>query len=331
MAFLDNSGDIILDAVLTDIGRKKMATGNFRIVKFALGDDEIDYSLYVTNTGSAYQDLEILQTPIFEAFTQSNANINYGLLSLPRTDILYLPELKTNEKVASSVKVTGSVYYLAVNSETSAKLTTVFSDNRDYRLQSGQTSETYIVIESGLNTTDINGTIANRNSYLVNTNLLDRGYNVQVDNRFLAGVFGPREDGRFQNNSEGAAQINLSPLVTRGGGGSSTTLSNYNTYAITGIPNLVSYFGTATPDTNISNLNGPRGTVTALNFTADGALVATSTGTRSTKYNLYGNIDQKLFNATDKYDYIDTTVYVVGNTTTATTQLPVRIIRYAGT
>ena len=40
MAFLDNSGDIILDAVLTDTGRFRMARGDFRISKFALGDDE---------------------------------------------------------------------------------------------------------------------------------------------------------------------------------------------------------------------------------------------------------------------------------------------------
>ena len=46
MAFLDNSGDIIMDAVLTDEGRKKMANGTFRITKFAMGDDEIDYGLY---------------------------------------------------------------------------------------------------------------------------------------------------------------------------------------------------------------------------------------------------------------------------------------------
>ena len=43
MGFLDNSGDIILDAVLTDLGRKRMAEGNFSITKFALGDDEIDF------------------------------------------------------------------------------------------------------------------------------------------------------------------------------------------------------------------------------------------------------------------------------------------------
>ena len=48
MGFLDNSGDIILDAVLTDTGRMRLAKGDgsFRIAKFALGDDEIDYGLY---------------------------------------------------------------------------------------------------------------------------------------------------------------------------------------------------------------------------------------------------------------------------------------------
>jgi len=39
MAFLDNSGDIILDAVLTDLGRERLARGTFAISKFALGDE----------------------------------------------------------------------------------------------------------------------------------------------------------------------------------------------------------------------------------------------------------------------------------------------------
>ena len=46
MAILDNSGDIILDAVITEIGRKRMAKGQFRISKFALGDDEIKLLFY---------------------------------------------------------------------------------------------------------------------------------------------------------------------------------------------------------------------------------------------------------------------------------------------
>ena len=44
MAFLDNSGDIILDAVLTDTGRFRLAKGDgsFKITRFDLGDDEIN-------------------------------------------------------------------------------------------------------------------------------------------------------------------------------------------------------------------------------------------------------------------------------------------------
>ena len=62
MAFLDNSGDIILDAVLTDAGRQRLAKGNFKIVKFALGDEEINYSLCngAHTSGSAFYDLEIM-------------------------------------------------------------------------------------------------------------------------------------------------------------------------------------------------------------------------------------------------------------------------------
>ena len=97
MAFLDNSGDIILDAVLTETGRKRMANGNFGISKFALGDDEINYTTYNKNhpSGSAYYDLEILQTPVLEATTQMNSNINFGfpigLCSSTEAFIMLLP------------------------------------------------------------------------------------------------------------------------------------------------------------------------------------------------------------------------------------------------
>tara|TARA_B100000131_G_C18124805_1_gene614303 strand:- start:2722 stop:3870 length:1149 start_codon:yes stop_codon:yes gene_type:complete len=98
MAFLDNSGDIILDAVLTDTGRLRLSQGDgsFKITKFALGDDEINYSLYDKNhaSGSAYYDLQILQTPILEAFTNNTSNLNTKLMSISRTNLLYMPTLK---------------------------------------------------------------------------------------------------------------------------------------------------------------------------------------------------------------------------------------------
>ena len=47
MGFLDNTTQTI-DAILTKKGRELLARGNneFKITKFALGDDEIDYGLY---------------------------------------------------------------------------------------------------------------------------------------------------------------------------------------------------------------------------------------------------------------------------------------------
>jgi len=100
MAFIDNSGDIILDAVLTDTGRKRMAKGDgsFRIVSFALADDEINYGLYdsANPNGSAYYDLEILKTPILEAFTNNMSSMKSKLLTISRTNLLYLPVLAVN-------------------------------------------------------------------------------------------------------------------------------------------------------------------------------------------------------------------------------------------
>jgi len=105
MAFLDSSGDIILDAVLTDTGRMRLARGDgsFKISKFALADDEINYQLYDKNhtSGSAYYDLEILQTPVLEAFTNNTSMMKNKLMSIPRTNLLYLPVLKLNEAEAN--------------------------------------------------------------------------------------------------------------------------------------------------------------------------------------------------------------------------------------
>tara|TARA_R110001583_G_scaffold41108_1_gene130843 strand:+ start:4477 stop:5472 length:996 start_codon:yes stop_codon:yes gene_type:complete len=331
MAFLDNSGDIILDAVLTDLGRKRLAQGNFKISKFALGDDEIDYTLYNRNhpSGSSYFDLEIMQTPVFEAFTQTNANINYGLMSLTRTDLLYLPVLKSNSLVNSSAKTTSSVYYFAVNSETATKLNTAHSSSV-YVLQSDQATSTAIYIESGLDTTSLTGDTTNRNSYIVNTNLLDSTYNIYADSRFIAGIMIPSSTGYFRNKTDGTAEINLTPLSTVAASSTTAVLSNYNTFGGPGINNEVT-FNSLVAATTISAIAGPRGSATAMNFSVATELAATSTGGRSSMYDLYGSIDQTLFGGSEKYDYIDTTIYIEGAVSTARIQLPVRIIRYAGT
>ena len=79
MAFLDNSGDILLDTVLTDEGRKRLAAGTFKVAKFALGDDEINYGLYdkTNSSGSAYFDLDLLALPVEIAHTDASISLKH--------------------------------------------------------------------------------------------------------------------------------------------------------------------------------------------------------------------------------------------------------------
>lgn len=102
-AFLDNTEDIILDAVLTDYGRQLLARGDgsFRIVKFALGDDEIDYSTWNTGAVSALKDEQILKTPVLEAFTNNAASLKNKLLTIGIENLLYLPVVKLNTVTGS--------------------------------------------------------------------------------------------------------------------------------------------------------------------------------------------------------------------------------------
>ena len=101
MGFLDNSGDIILDAVLTDAGRERLARGDgsFKIVKFALGDDEINYQNFDLTAASTGKDLQILQTPVLEAFTNNTSLMKSKLVTITRTDLLYLPVIKLNQSL----------------------------------------------------------------------------------------------------------------------------------------------------------------------------------------------------------------------------------------
>jgi hypothetical protein len=109
MAFLDNSGDIILDAVLTDYGRAKLASGSMggRFVNsFGLFDDEINYGLYnfLHPSGSAYFDLDIMQTPVLEAFTNNASSAKYALYATGLSDkLFYLPIMKLNTDTANTV------------------------------------------------------------------------------------------------------------------------------------------------------------------------------------------------------------------------------------
>lgn len=92
MAYIDNQS-ITVDAVLTKKGREILSkTGNLNITSFALADDEIDYSLYQPNhpNGSAFYDIALRNTPVFEPLTDETqlmksklVTLNQGVTSIP--------------------------------------------------------------------------------------------------------------------------------------------------------------------------------------------------------------------------------------------------------
>ena len=87
MGFLDNTS-ITVDAILTKKGRELLARGQneFKITKFALADDEIDYNLYDTShpNGSNFFAAVIENMPLLEAFVDENQLMRYKLVTLPK-------------------------------------------------------------------------------------------------------------------------------------------------------------------------------------------------------------------------------------------------------
>jgi hypothetical protein len=96
MGFLNQStNNIIVDAVLTDIGRQFLAKndGSFNIVKFALGDSEVDYTIIPQYGRLVGKEKIEKNTPVFEAFTNSNIALKYRLISISNPSLTLLPSL----------------------------------------------------------------------------------------------------------------------------------------------------------------------------------------------------------------------------------------------
>lgn len=93
MGFQDNSTEFFIDAVLTDLGRQRLARndGSFSLVKFRLGDDEIDYRNWNELTGSDSKDRKILDTPILEAMSNETVALRYPLVTIKNSKLQYLP------------------------------------------------------------------------------------------------------------------------------------------------------------------------------------------------------------------------------------------------
>jgi hypothetical protein len=318
MAFLDNSGDIILDAVLTDHGRKELAKGDgsFQITKFALADEEIDYSLYNVghNSGSAYYDLEILQTPILESFTDNAASIKTRLITYDNLELKYLPMCKLNTGTDRTMQTSGS-YWLCANEETydnggSPTIKTgVGVNTSDHRIQGfidgySGASNAHIRIDQGL---DVNYNISPLTA--LDPELRETSYVVQMDNRLMRLASADGSATLASPDYVDDDDIAYYTLEEAGGGGGGFTFVRNNN----------------NPHQTVDQaIRGPRGT--SLFFKPQ---VSLDVNTSSYLFTLLGGtdtLDNRGGLTTDIY-YMDTTIRIQGVDTGAFVDVAVRIIR----
>ena len=129
MAYIDNQS-ITVDAILTQKGRRLLAqNGNLNISSFALADDEIDYTLYNSNNpnGSAFYDIALRNTPIFEPLTDETQVMKYKLVTLNQ-GVTSIPVISiAQDKILITSTYTGDI---VINPST----------NPSYNLQAGYTA-----------------------------------------------------------------------------------------------------------------------------------------------------------------------------------------------
>jgi len=317
MAFLDNSGDIILDAVLTDTGRARLAKGDgtFKITKFAFGDDEIDYSSYDGNnaSGSAYYDLEILQTPIFEAFTNNTSTMKSKLLSLTNNNLLYLPILQLNEKVtayqstAAGSAYGGNTHVFCVDSDT---ITQVQDNSSNDDLPTGVLNAAggdttkMLRIDQGLNTTEISADLS------LDPELKETQYIIEIDSRF----------GKIYDAKSGDTTPANPSFIDDDSVASYYVTANVGKYVLDSAPGAITGNNkSAAAEKENESITGPRGTT--LKFG-----ILSSTDLISSNY-LFTNIGGTVNDGTTDFYYLDATVKVIGVTTGYKIDIPVRFLK----
>lgn len=306
MAFLDNSGDIILDAVLTDTGRMRLARGDgtFKITKFALGDDEINYSRFQINhpSGSAYSDLEILQTPILETFTNNVASMTSKLITIPRDNVLFLPVLVLNEVFSNNTKRNSqsSNFVIAVDSTTEQEFAVNASNVSIDGILFGENPRdggNYIRLDQGLNTTQISPARA------LDRMLAETSYMIELDNRFGTIV---SVDDAFP------AQLNYID---------DDQIATYSVSLSTN-PNFVKQNTNRQSSAN-EVISGPRGTI--LTFKV---LTSLELNTNTYLFNTLGSTETLTGrNGTISVNAINTSIRVTGGTTGYRIDIPVKFIK----
>lgn len=112
MGFLDHTtNNIVLDAVLTDSGRQALSRndGSFSFVKFAFGDDEVDYTTIQKFGRVVGKEKLEKNTPVFEALTNQNFSQKFRMVSVSDPNLVRLPTLSlTGENLTGDIVALGA-------------------------------------------------------------------------------------------------------------------------------------------------------------------------------------------------------------------------------
>ena len=112
MGFLDHStNNIIVDAVLTDAGRRALARndGSFSIYQFALGNDEVDYDIISQYGRTVGKEKIEKNTPVMEALTQGSLALKYPLIIASNELLTHLPVLTISTTAPLTFNKNGDV------------------------------------------------------------------------------------------------------------------------------------------------------------------------------------------------------------------------------
>ena len=328
MGFQDNSGDIILDAVLTDEGRRRLARGDggFSITKFALGDEEINYDLYDITATTAYQDLAILQTPILEAFTNNTSTMKTKLVTLTDNNTFYLPVLKLNEGAQAGTAMHSDGHYVVAvdgNTEDNNGANTITTAIGGGALAAGPvtgiiwgakitTPSTHIRVDAGLDTNQIPP------STPIESYAAETAYIIEMDNRLGYIV---SKDGAIQKSPDAIDDDNIATYSF-----TSTGFSGFMGGAA-GRGTSANAFVLNNSNTSVSSdqvIAGPRSTFIRFK-------IASAANLRQSNY-LFTLLGGTEFMAspddlTQDIKYIDSIVKVTGLTTGYSVDIPVRYVK----
>lgn len=111
MGFLQqDTNNIILDAVLTNEGRRRLAAndGSFRVVAFSLGDDEVDYSIIQKFGRNVGREKIEKNTPIFEALTNATLESRSRLITIADSNKVSLATYALTNTPLTFTNVTGT-------------------------------------------------------------------------------------------------------------------------------------------------------------------------------------------------------------------------------